>query len=352
MVSIKDVAKDASVSPQTVSNCINNPGIVKPATRALVAESIKRLGYTPNASARRLRKQRSDIIAIGIAPVTGSMVYDRLLHALATEADAQGIRVMLYKTNNYKDEIRQFGALSASGDVDAFILTDTAHDDPRLAWLIEHDQVFVLFGRPWGLSDMYAPNVPWVDVDGRQGIADMTRFLILQGNKRIGFIGWAGVSGTGNDRYEGWREVMLNAKMATEDELGALCAQSNDTFGGGQQACIELMRRIPDLDAIVCVSDTIAVGAQFALTADTGITITGFDNSAAAQSIGLLTVEQPLAASAHEIIRIVQERLAQRDAQHRRTRHDNGDAETSNPAHNAGSPDNDHVMLAPTLILD
>ena len=68
MVSIKDVARDAGVSPQTVSNCINNPDIVKPATRELVAASIKRLKYTPNASARRLRMQRSNTIAIGIAP--------------------------------------------------------------------------------------------------------------------------------------------------------------------------------------------------------------------------------------------------------------------------------------------
>ena len=190
MVSIKDVAKTAGVSPQTVSNYINNPGIVKPNTREIVARAIESLGYIPNASARRLRMRRSNTIAIGIAPVNYSRVYDRLLHALVTEADAHGIRVILYKIDSKRDEIRQFASLTAGSDVDAFVLTDTTHDDPRIGWLNEHQQTFVLFGRPWGVPDMYDVRIPWVDVDGRSGVSNMVRYLILHGRKNIGLAGF------------------------------------------------------------------------------------------------------------------------------------------------------------------
>lgn len=310
MVSIKDVAKMAKVSPQTVSNCINNPSIVKSDTRATVTRAIRLLGYRPNASARRLRMRRSNTIAIGIAPVSYSRVYDRLLHALVTEADLNGIRVILYKTDSKYDEIRQFTNLTAGADVDAFVLTDTSHNDPRIDWLNAHHQTFVLFGRPWGVSDMYDTTIPWVDVDGCRGIADMVKYLILQGRKTIGFIGWPGLSGTGMDRYLGWKETMLKARMKTEPHLKKLHIESEDTLDSGRRACTLLLERQPNIDAIVCVSDTIATGALMSLPSKSKIAVTGFDNTESSQSLGFSSINQPLQSCAKEIIRITQDELA------------------------------------------
>ena len=329
MVSIKDVAHAAGVSPQTVSNSINNPSIVKAATRMRVAAAIDKLGYTPNASARRLRTRRSNTIAIGIAPVSRSRVYDRLLHALALEADKHDIRVLLYKIDSNQDEIRQFDNLTSGADVDAFVLTDTAHDDPRIPWLIEHRQPFVLFGRPWGVQD--CDDIAWVDIDGRKGIAQMTQHLILHGRKRIGFIGWPEPSGTGTDRRLGWEETMLQAHMATEDELAELSCQAQDSIADGKQACKTLLARRPDIDAIACVSDTIATGAIMALDHANDVIVTGFDNTASAQSLNFPTIDQPLGESAEHIVRIIREQI-----------HDRGESHGT-----AG----DHVLLAPTLVL-
>lgn len=345
MVSIKDVAKLAGVSPQTVSNCLNTPSIVKPTTRELVTAAIKQLGYTPNASARRLRTQRSNTIAIGIAPVSHSPIYDGLLHALVTEADTHDIRVILYKADSKQGELRQFEALTYGGDVDSFVLTDTAHDDPRLPWLIEHRQAFVLFGRPWGTADMYDPNVPWVDVDGCLGIADMTRHLILHGRKHIGFIGWPGISGTGEDRRSGWRETLLAAKMARPDEIDGLCAYGEDRIKAGQTACVTLLEQRPDIDAIVCVSDTLATGAMMALPQECDIIVTGFDNTASAQSLGLPTVDQPLAESAREIVRIIREQLDVDSAA------DNGSAGSGNAEGTPRADDKLHILLPPRIVV-
>lgn len=339
MVSIKDVARRAGVSAQTISNCLNNPSIVKQATRETVAEAIRQLGYTPNASARRLRTQQINTIAIGIAPSGYSIIHDRILHAIVTEADAHHARVLLYKTDSPEEELRQFEALTNSGDVDSFVITGTEQNDPRIPWLIEHRQAFVSFGRPWGLTDAHDPRVPWVDVDGRRGITAMTQHLILHGRKRIGFIGWPTHSGTEEDRKAGWRDALLAAKMAAPGDLDDLCAYGDDSIGAGQSACATLMERHHDVDAIICVSDTLATGAIMALPRDRDIVVTGFDNTMSAQSLGFPTVDQPLTQAAHEIVRIIHEQHV---------------GQTFAPAGsiptNGASGARLHVLLEPTVI--
>lgn len=329
MVSIKDIARDAEVSTQTVSNCLNNPHIVKPITRLRVNESIKRLGYIPNASARRLRTRRSDTIAIGISPQSTSSIYDRLLHALLTETDTHHIRVILYKTDSKQEEIRQFNELSQGGDVDAFVLTGTVQDDPRISWLIEHGQTFVLFGRPWGMN-LDDPRIPWVDVDGKSGIFKMTQHLIAQGYTRIGFLGWPDRSGTGRNRYLGWLQAMMADGRTGQIKLEGLQIKAKEGIAAGKKACLELLRRNPDLDAIVCVSDTLATGAIMALQRNSPVVVTGFDNSDSAKSLGFPTIDQPLTESARSLVRIIYNRL---------------DAVSDQNA----SEENSHILLPPRL---
>ena len=174
---VHDVARVAGVSRQTVSNVLNSPDIVRPDTRDRVRRAIDSLGYRPHASARRLRTQKSSTIGIRLDPmldgISGSIL-DRFLHALTEQADAIGLRILLFTATGPEDEIRQFGRLIDGSDVDAFVLTSTFHGDPRTEWLIEHEQTFVTFGRPWGIDDMNDPRHAWVDVDGRAGVRAAT----------------------------------------------------------------------------------------------------------------------------------------------------------------------------------
>ena len=79
---VDDVAAVAGVSRQTVSNVLNTPGIVRPATRERVERAIADLGYRPHAAARRLRTRRSSTIGIHLDPYAGGIsgvVLDRFV---------------------------------------------------------------------------------------------------------------------------------------------------------------------------------------------------------------------------------------------------------------------------------
>ena len=69
-VTSHDVATEAGVSQATVARVFSSPDKVAPATSAKVREAAERLGYVPNAIARSLKAQRTDIVG-AIVPAAG-----------------------------------------------------------------------------------------------------------------------------------------------------------------------------------------------------------------------------------------------------------------------------------------
>ena len=295
---VEDVARMANVSRQTVSNVLNSPDIVKPETRGRVESAIAELGYRPHASARRLRTRQSSTIGIRLDPMTDGIsgsILDRYLHALTEQAAERGMRMMLFTAKDHDDEIEQFRTLRDGADVDAFVLTATLYDDPRIAWLIAQDVPFVTFGRPWG-EDMDSPDHLWVDVDGYAGVHAATTHLIGRGLTRIGYLGWPAGSGTGDDRRRGWAEAMTAQFGLTDAQLDAMTIVNDESVPTARRAMEQLLAGDFPLDALVCSSDSLALGAMMAVNeaGRKSFPIIGFDNTPVAKAVGLSSVEQRL----------------------------------------------------------
>lgn len=287
---VEDVALAAGVSRQTVSNVINTPGIVRASTRERVEAAIAELGYRPHMAARRLRTRRSSTIGIHLDPYAGGIsgvVLDRFVHALTEHAGARGMRIQLYAARSPAEEIQRMGELTEGGEIDAVVITGTFHGDPRTRWLAERGVPFVAFGRPWGDDDVAQPAHLWVDVDGATGTRAATEHLLAVAGPRIAFLGWPAGSGTGDDRERGWREAMA-AAGATGERVAC-----DESVGRARAATTELIART-EIDGIVCASDSLAIGAHLA-AAEAGradLPVVGFDNTPAAEAIGISSVEQ------------------------------------------------------------
>lgn len=300
---VDDVARAAGVSRQTVSNVLNAPHIVRPSTRDRVSAVIADLGYRPHAAARRLRTRRSSTIGIHLDPYAGGIsgvVLDRFVHALTDSASARDMRVLVYAARSPEEEIARMADLLDGGELDAVVITGTFGGDPRTGWLVERGLPFVSFGRPWGEDDVDAPAHHWVDVDGAAGTAAATRHLLDTAGSRVAFLGWPGGSGTGDDRERGWRRTLEDA--GTSGPRWSV----EESVAGARAAVGEELARTPEFDAIVCASDSLAIGARLAL-ADAGrsLPIVGFDNTPAAEALGLSSIEQlpeRVAAGALELL--------------------------------------------------
>jgi len=321
---LASLASELAVSRQTISNVLNAPHKVKPATRERVQAAIAAAGYRPSAAARQLRTQRSMNLGMRLLPATDGIngaILDRFLHALTEAAQSAGYRLTLFCAESDEDEIRQYEQLLDVAGLDGFILTSSAPDDTRTRWLQARGTAFAVFGRPWdSAGQTVAADHPWVDVDGAAGTEGSVKMLLAQGHTRIGFLGWHAGSPVGDDRQLGWKRAMTAAGYG--QDLVTLSVEAEDTVAGGTAGAAVLASR--GATAMVCSSDSLALGAMGQLRESQPgaflrgggparpngqAAVVGFDDTPVAAALGLSSVAQPVEEAARHVIRLLTHEL-------------------------------------------
>lgn len=308
---LADVAEQAGVSRQTVSNAINNPTLLRSDTLDRVRATISELGYQPNRAARSLRTRASHLIGMRFQPAqegTANAAMDRFVHSLVEATADAGYHVLLFAADD-EDPVAGYDALLRATAVDAFVVTDTYLGHPQTEALSIQGAPFVAFGRPW---DNPSATHPWVDVDGAAGTALATEHLIERGHQRIAWLGWSADSHLGEDRRSGWQRVMDERGFSTQN----LSARVADDLEAGRQAAADMLdQQAPT--AFVCASDTLAMGVLQELwwrqiAPGSEVAVVGFDDSQVAQVAppGLTSVRQPLERAAVEVVKTLGELLA------------------------------------------
>lgn len=304
-VTLKDVAKRARVSYQTVSKVLNQKGSVTAETEERIWEAVEDLGYRPNISARNLRKQSSNLIGYGwqqTADTTPHPILNHFLYSTIYMFEKSGYHLLTFLVENMTDTAI-YQKLYDQRQVEGFVVADTNHDDSRIAYFIETNIPFASFGQAnddWDFS--------WVDVDGETGMKDVVHHLTSQGHQRIGLITWPEGSRAGADRERGYYIGLEEAGIAAHDNW--VCRGNNDLSTG-----IDSVQHFFSLPAnqrptaVCCVSDQIAIGAINECTARNlkvgrDFAVTGYDDSPMAPFLHppLTTVRQPIQQVGEQIV--------------------------------------------------
>lgn len=305
---LESLAAELGVSRQTVSNVINRPERVAPATLERVRAAVEAAGYVPTLAARQLRTARSHALAFRLMPTFDGInghILDAFLHELADHARRAGYSLALFSAEDEDDEMETYERMVAARSIDGVVLTSTHLDDPRPDHLLALGIPFVAFGRPWSVTaDPFDAPFDWVDVDGAAGTEAVTRRLVEEGHRRIGYISWPLEPGVGCDRWDGWRRAVDESGLATE-ELAVYCPDGADQ---GRQAAHTLLAR--GATALVCASDTLALGAARAVSdLGGGRVVVGFDNTPVARELSLNSVVQPVAEAARTALGLLLRRI-------------------------------------------
>lgn len=269
MATIYDVAARAGVSPATVSRVFNGHGVSADKTQRVLAAAT-RLDYTPNRTARRLRNQSSEVIAL-LIPDIENPFYTALARGVEDAAQEAGFCVVLCNTDDHPEKELRYLQMAESEAMAGVILAP-ASDEVDLGAL-------AAVGRPVVAVDRTTPyQVDAVKIDNLGAGVAATNALYERGFKRVACIaGPAGIEAT-EERYLGWRQVVRGRPGRTP--RGYL-QHANFRVDGGRDAMRALLALDPRPDAVVATNNLMAVGAlqvlwEAGITADEfGVAVVG-----------------------------------------------------------------------------
>ena len=277
-VTIEDVARSAGVSRQTVSRAINDLGEISPQTRARVLRAAEDMGYRPSNIARGLATRRTYTLGLVIPDVANPFFSD-VARGAEHVAYTGGYNVFLCNTD--EDQVRELAVLQLLEEkrVDGVVLCSSRLDDGELGSVVDRHPAVVLVNRRLEAADA-EDRVGVVMLDDMLGGQIATQHLISSGHRAIGFLAGPPASRSARWRATGYRAALAAAGIPYNPAWTVHCPAGVD---GGHQAARDLLTTCPELAALFCYNDLVAVGALYAC-ADLGhrvpadLAVVGFDD--------------------------------------------------------------------------
>lgn len=249
-----DIARLAGVSPMTVSRAFKADGTVSEAAQAAVMKAAEELGYVFDSTASALRSQRSDFVAVTIPSINNANFADTL-RGLSEGLRARGLQILLGYTDYDVLTEETLIAQLLRRRPEAMVVTGGTHTARARALL---DKAAIPVVEIWDLPARPIGHV--VGFSNAAAMGAVVDHLVAQGRRRIAFIGGDAARDTrGTDRRRGFVAAMDRHGLDATRLIDA--GPPPISMAEGAAAMADLLARLPDTDAVVCVSDLSAFGA-------------------------------------------------------------------------------------------
>ena len=290
MVTIRDVAKHAGVSPATVSRVVNGLVGYSDETRERVETAVKSLSYETDYLARGLKTRQTSVIGL-LAPMVSDALASQVMQGVEEEAQERGYAVMLGRTGaksayiaGYLRTLRTYRA--------AGVILISAVITPETRQLLGPNVPIISVA----ISDKSGS--PSVAIDDEQAAYDATRHLLRLGHRRIGLLtGDPASIHVAQPRKRGYLRAMTEANCTPVTATGSFFYES------GAPGVDELLQQEPGLTAIFAMSDEMGAAVvnelqRRGLRVPEDVSVLGFDGTSTSLHVNppLSTMAQPLEA--------------------------------------------------------
>lgn len=291
-VTILDVAREAGVSPTTVSRVLNGHQHVRQDKQTRVLNAVTRLGYVVNQQARSLAGGRSGVIGLVLHDL-GTGYAGEVMRGIEMALASHQYDLMLHTTHGHSVKESVYVNMLTRGLTDGLLLLLPLNPGAYLKSLRHARFPYVVIDDQ-GVDDRSPTVVAKNFLAAREAIC----FLIGLGHQRIGFLeGRPGLS-SAVDRFEGYKAALQEHHIPFDPDL---VRPGNFVQLDGYHGTLELLDLPEPPTAIFGGSDLAAMGAIDAvrsrgLVIPDDVSVMGFDDIPQAASIrpALTTVRQPL----------------------------------------------------------
>ena len=295
-VNIDAIAKEAKVSPATVSRVLNGTVKVSVAREKAVRKAIAKFNYTPNASARHLAGGRSGLIALLMEESNEEFFYNpfwsQVVQGFSTTISSAGALPLLLVRPRSGTDNSVFATL-LKGKIDALAVLSWHASTSNIIKKLDPKIPTIVVG-DLGKSN----NSSHVDVDNVKGGVLATEHLISAGCKNILTLTGDMKLQSGRDRLEGYKKALTDAGYRVSEEM---ILQGDYTSLTARELINKALKKKIKFDGIFAANDLSAISAMEVLQENgvdipKQVKIVGFDDSPIASSSNppLTTIRQPI----------------------------------------------------------
>lgn len=313
-VTIRDIARQCGCAVSTVSRAINNHPDVNPVTRERILAVIEETGFVPNDSARYLKRTETNAVALLVKGITNAF-FSPMIRDMEDYVQQRGYATILRHVGGDEDEVVVAQALVKQRRLKGIVfLGGRFTHDPEQLRQLDVPFIFSTIGnleeRPEAQTG--SANVAVDDVDAAR---KATEHLAAHGHQNIGILA-EGLQqpSVGQLRFRGYQQGLSDAGIPYHEEYVYQIVDGDEhyTMRNGYEGAQALMQAHPEITAIFCVSDVLALGAlrglvDLGLRVPEDVSVIGFDGIEAGQySIpSLTTIRQPVEDMSHETISLL-----------------------------------------------
>lgn len=293
MPSLASLAAELGVSRTTVSNAYNHPDQLSKPLREKILAAAAAAGYQgPDPAARSLRTQKTGAI--------GVVLTESLRFAFEDRASVDFL-AGLSRISGYSLTLIPDGASVHDAIVDGMVVYSVPREDPQLRDATARRLPLVVCDQPKDVA------VPFVGIDDYAAIQPAARALLDAGHRRIGILAKRlfATPTNGVVEPESLESAELDVQRARVLGAQAVFAEAGvqapvvtrhlNDLDSAADGARELLERFPELTAVLCTTDSMALGvlAAFGERVPHELSVTGFDGIEAALGRGVTTVAQP-----------------------------------------------------------